>query len=123
MALASGFSSCVRSVELGGEPLAEAFAPMSIVVTLEDELDIGRGDMLCRPSNPPSSSQDIVIPIDEATHATVGAGMIRGPIRARAAAPAPRAALAPAASGRPPAEQRRRYAKRALPPGGAGVTR
>jgi sulfate adenylyltransferase subunit 1 len=59
MALPSGFSSRVRSVELGGEPLAEAFAPMSVAVTLEDELDIGRGDMLCRPSNPPASSQDV----------------------------------------------------------------
>jgi bifunctional enzyme CysN/CysC len=40
-------------------PVAEAFAPMSVTIRLEDDLDISRGDMLCRPANQPSTSQDV----------------------------------------------------------------
>ena len=59
MVLPSGFTSHVRSIELAGTQLEEAFPPMSINLSLEDELDISRGDMLCRPGNPPTVSQDI----------------------------------------------------------------
>jgi sulfate adenylyltransferase subunit 1 len=37
----------------------EAFAPMSVAMTLEDEIDISRGDMLVKPNNSPALSQDI----------------------------------------------------------------
>jgi bifunctional enzyme CysN/CysC len=43
---------------MGGE-LEQAFAPMSVTVRLEDEIDISRGDMICRLHNQPTSSQDI----------------------------------------------------------------
>ena len=39
--------------------LAEAFAPMSCTLTLEDEIDISRGDMIVKPNSPPEPSQDI----------------------------------------------------------------
>jgi sulfate adenylyltransferase subunit 1 len=59
VALPSGFSSKVKSVELYGEDLAEAFAPMSVTITLEDEIDIARGDMLAKPNNQPTVGQEI----------------------------------------------------------------
>jgi bifunctional enzyme CysN/CysC len=40
-------------------PLAEACAPMSIALRLEDDLDISRGDMICRPHNRPTVDRHI----------------------------------------------------------------
>jgi sulfate adenylyltransferase subunit 1 len=59
VALPSGFKSRIRSIHLFDRELPEAFAPMSVTLLLEDELDIGRGDMLLKPDNEPSSEQDI----------------------------------------------------------------
>ena len=39
--------------------LDEAYAPMSITMTLEDEIDISRGDMIVKPNNVPEVTQDI----------------------------------------------------------------
>jgi sulfate adenylyltransferase subunit 1 len=57
--LPSGFSTTVKSIELNGKELEEAFAPMSITVLLEDDIDISRGDMIIRPNNQPQQGQDI----------------------------------------------------------------
>jgi sulfate adenylyltransferase subunit 1 len=57
--LPSGFSSKVKSVEIDGKELEEAFAPLSVTVQLEDDIDISRGDMLVRDGNVPKQSQDI----------------------------------------------------------------
>ncbi|WP_375772923.1 GTP-binding protein [Archangium gephyra] len=57
--LPSGMTSRIRSIELAGKPVEEAFPPMSVNISLTDELDISRGDMICRPGNPPIVSQDI----------------------------------------------------------------
>lgn len=57
--LPTGFTSRIKSIELDGEPIDEAFSPMSVTMTLEDELDISRGDMLVRPNNVPNVSQDL----------------------------------------------------------------
>lgn len=57
--LPSGFSSKIKTVELMGQQLAEAFAPMSVTLTLEDEIDISRGDMIVRDNNQPTVTQDI----------------------------------------------------------------
>ncbi|KFA88584.1 sulfate adenylyltransferase subunit 1 [Archangium violaceum] len=59
MVLPSGFTSRIRGIELAGRPVEEAFPPMSVNISLTDELDISRGDMLCRPGNPPTVAQDI----------------------------------------------------------------
>ena len=40
-------------------PVPEAFSPMSVTVRLEDDLDVSRGDMLCRPHNQPRVTQDL----------------------------------------------------------------
>jgi bifunctional enzyme CysN/CysC len=59
MVMPSGFTSKVEAIETADGPLAEAFPPQSVVVRLADELDISRGDMLCRPHNQPTVSQDL----------------------------------------------------------------
>ena len=57
----SGFTSKVKTVELANQALEEAFAPMSVTVELEDDIDISRGDMIVRSNNKPEASQDIEI--------------------------------------------------------------
>jgi sulfate adenylyltransferase subunit 1 len=57
--LPSGFTSRIRSIFMGVQQVSEAFAPMSVVITLEDELDISRGDLICKPNNQPQLSQDV----------------------------------------------------------------
>ncbi|MEJ5256032.1 MAG: sulfate adenylyltransferase subunit CysN [Acidimicrobiales bacterium] len=59
MVLPSGFTSRIKSIDTFDGPLEEAFAPMSVSITLTDDLDISRGDMLCRPHNQPMVGQDI----------------------------------------------------------------
>ncbi len=57
--LPSGFESKIESIDTADGPVDEAFAPMSVTVTLTDDIDISRGDMICRPNNQPHSTQDI----------------------------------------------------------------
>ncbi|MEH1100433.1 sulfate adenylyltransferase subunit 1 [Micromonospora sp. CPCC 205561] len=59
MVLPSGFTSRIAAVETADGLVAEAFPPMSVTVRLADEIDISRGDMICRPNNAPAVSQDI----------------------------------------------------------------
>ncbi|MCU0416979.1 MAG: sulfate adenylyltransferase subunit CysN [Cytophagaceae bacterium] len=61
--LPSGLSSKIKSVETIEGPLAEAFPPMSVTITLEDDIDISRGDMIVKPNNQPEVSQDIELMI------------------------------------------------------------
>ena len=58
--LPSGFSTTVEKIYLpGGREIAEAFATQSVVMTLKDEIDISRGDMLVKTNNPPNKGQDV----------------------------------------------------------------
>jgi len=59
MVLPSGFTSRVASVDVFEGTVDEAFPPMSVAIRLEDDLDISRGDMLCRPNNQPHIGQDL----------------------------------------------------------------
>ena len=59
VALPSGLSSRVKSIRIGDRELDSAFPPMSVAVELEDDIDISRGDMICRPNNRPAVGQDI----------------------------------------------------------------
>ncbi len=59
VALPSGFNSRIRSIETFDGPVEEAFHPMSVTITLEDEIDISRGDALAKPNNLPESGQDL----------------------------------------------------------------
>jgi sulfate adenylyltransferase subunit 1 len=55
----SGFNSKIKTIDTLNGQLEEAFAPMSISITLEDDIDISRGDMIVRSNNKPEVSQDI----------------------------------------------------------------
>ena len=57
--LPSGFTSRVRSIDTLEGSLEQAFAPMSVTVTLEDDIDISRGDMIVKKDNQPRSTQDL----------------------------------------------------------------
>ena len=59
LVMPSGFTSKIKSIHLGDEKLDEAFAPMSVTMTLEDEIDISRGDVIAKPNNHPQAEQDI----------------------------------------------------------------
>lgn len=59
MVLPSGFTSTVRSIDTFDGSVEEAAPPMSVIITLEDDIDISRGDMICRVHNQPHVSQDI----------------------------------------------------------------
>ncbi len=59
MVLPSGFTSRIESIETHDGPVDEAFPPMAVTVRLQDEIDISRGDMICRPHNMPMVTQDI----------------------------------------------------------------
>jgi sulfate adenylyltransferase subunit 1 len=59
IALPSGFTSTIDTVETYEQEEEEVFAPMSVTMTLEDDIDISRGDMIAKPDNQPTVGQDI----------------------------------------------------------------
>ncbi len=59
--LPSGFTTTIKAIEFDGEQLIEAYAPMSVTVLIEDDIDISRGDMIVRENNQPQISQDIEV--------------------------------------------------------------
>lgn len=62
--LPGGSSSKIKSIHTGnGLTLTEAFAPMSVTLTIEDEIDISRGDMIVKSDNIAETVQDIEVMI------------------------------------------------------------
>ena len=59
VALPSGFTSRIKSIDNYNKSCGEAFAPLSVTIALEDEIDISRGDMIVSEDNQPAVSQDI----------------------------------------------------------------
>jgi bifunctional enzyme CysN/CysC len=57
--LPSGFTTTINAIEAAGQSVAEAFPPMSVTLLLADDVDISRGDLICRPNNRPAGAQDI----------------------------------------------------------------
>lgn len=57
--LPSGLSTRIRTIDTADGEVGEAFPPMSVTVRLEDELDVSRGDMICRLHNQPTVTHDI----------------------------------------------------------------
>jgi len=55
----SGLTSRIKSIHGPSGDLEEAFAPMSVVMTLEDEIDVSRGDTITKANNPPHVTQDV----------------------------------------------------------------
>ena len=58
VALPSGKKSKVKAIVTQDGELDEAFNPQSVTLTLEDEIDVSRGDMIVRPGNVPKAAQD-----------------------------------------------------------------
>jgi sulfate adenylyltransferase subunit 1 len=57
--LPSGLSSRIRTIESGGLEVEEAFASQSVVLQLEDDIDISRGDIIVKEENQPRLGQDL----------------------------------------------------------------
>jgi bifunctional enzyme CysN/CysC len=59
MVLPSGFTTRIAGIDLNGREVDQAYPPMAVAIRLADELDVSRGDLICRPHNQPNASQDI----------------------------------------------------------------
>ncbi len=59
LVLPSGLTSRIASIEIAGKEVHEAYAPMSVTLRLSDDVDISRGDMICRPHNAATVAQDL----------------------------------------------------------------
>jgi sulfate adenylyltransferase subunit 1 len=59
--LPSGFLSKIKTIDVAEGQINEAFAPMSVCMTLEDDIDVSRGDMIVRTNNKPNISRDIEV--------------------------------------------------------------
>jgi sulfate adenylyltransferase subunit 1 (EFTu-like GTPase family) len=59
LVLPSGMTSKIAGIDMFDKEISEAYPPMSVTVRLEDDVDVSRGDMICRPANAPKPSQDI----------------------------------------------------------------
>ena len=57
--LPSGMTSTISKIDLFDREIPEAFPPMSVTVSLADDVDVSRGDMIARVKNAPQPSQDI----------------------------------------------------------------
>jgi bifunctional enzyme CysN/CysC len=56
--LPTGKSSRIASIEGPSGPIQEAFPPMAVSVSLADDIDISRGDLIARPNNQPRVAQE-----------------------------------------------------------------
>jgi bifunctional enzyme CysN/CysC len=72
--LPSGLPSTIEAIETADGELEEAFAPMSVTIRLKDDIDVSRGDMICRPNNQPHVSQDVEAMICWMDHAPLKPG-------------------------------------------------
>ncbi|HKB32140.1 MAG TPA: GTP-binding protein [Streptosporangiaceae bacterium] len=59
MHLPSGLTARIKRIDTADGPVGEAYSPMSVTLVLDDDIDISRGDMICRPHNHPAAAQDI----------------------------------------------------------------
>jgi bifunctional enzyme CysN/CysC len=75
LVLPTGTTSRIKSIVTADGEVREAFPPMAVVVTLEDDIAVSRGDVLCRPNNRPTNTHDIealVCWMDERSTLAVG---------------------------------------------------
>ena len=75
LVMPTGTTSRITSIMTADGEVAEAFPPMAVVITLDDDIAVSRGDILCRPNNRPTASHDIeatVCWMDERSSLTEG---------------------------------------------------
>jgi len=58
-AMPSGLQSTITGIHTLTGELEQAYPPMSVTITLADDIDISRGDMLVKPENQPEGKQDL----------------------------------------------------------------
>jgi bifunctional enzyme CysN/CysC len=76
MILPSGYTTTITTIDTPTGPITEAYPPMSVTLRLADNLDIARGDLICRPNNTPHVAQNIdalICWMDETAPFRVGA--------------------------------------------------
>jgi sulfate adenylyltransferase subunit 1 len=61
LVLPSGLTSKIKTIETGGAALETAFATQSIVIQLQDDIDVGRGDLILKSENKPKLAQEIEV--------------------------------------------------------------
>ena len=54
----SGFTAIIKSIDTYEGSLKEAYAPMSVSITLENDIDVSRGDMIVKTANQPKAVQE-----------------------------------------------------------------
>ncbi|HXB43420.1 MAG TPA: GTP-binding protein [Puia sp.] len=59
--LPSGLTSAIKSIEIGGKEIDLAHAPQSVVIQLEDDIDISRGDLIVSNNNQPRIAQELEV--------------------------------------------------------------
>src|SRR5262249_40995469 len=57
--LPSGFTSQIATIDTPDGPVDEAMPPQSVTLRLADDLDVSRGDMICRPHNAPTATKEL----------------------------------------------------------------
>lgn len=57
----SGIESIIKAIEIGGKEIDEAFAPQSVVIHLEDNVDVSRGDMIIHRENQPTTEREFEV--------------------------------------------------------------
>ena len=71
----SGLTTTITAIDSPTGPVAEAYPPMSVTLRLADDIDIARGDLICRPNNAPAVAQNVealICWMDETRPLTVG---------------------------------------------------
>lgn len=59
--LPSGLDSKIKAIEIGGKDVDKAFAQQSIVIHLEDDIDVSRGDLIVPKNNQPQLEQEFEV--------------------------------------------------------------
>lgn len=59
--LPSGFTSTIKAIDYSGKEVDEAFAPQSVVLRLEDDIDISRGDLIAKSDDLPDVSKELEV--------------------------------------------------------------
>jgi len=57
----SGLTSTVSAIEIAGKEVAEAFAPQSVVLHLQDDIDVSRGDVILHTANQPAVENELEV--------------------------------------------------------------
>jgi sulfate adenylyltransferase subunit 1 len=72
--LPQGMETKIKSIEIGGVEADEAFASQSVVILLEDDIDIGRGDLIVKPNEQPEVLQELDVLLTWLDSKTLRAG-------------------------------------------------